>query len=68
MAEIPRKRCSKCGAIYEGDGVETLYSCDHCGNGYLSKVEMVKDTESLDGRQPRGGGYDTTVTHSRDNF
>lgn len=65
---IPRKRCPSCGATFEGAGVSTLYSCDVCGNGYLSKMADAPERQhETDLPLPRSGG-EGNVTHTRDNF
>lgn len=66
---IPRKRCPKCSTVFEGEGVETLFSCDQCGNGYLSPMadKNTELEESPQTRLPRGGSSGS-ITHTRDSF
>lgn len=63
---VPRKRCPKCAAVFEGEAVAQTFSCDVCGNGYLCRMDDV-DTEADDNAPlPRSGGG--AKFHTRENY
>lgn len=65
---IPRKRCPKCKTTFEGEEVRGLFSCDVCGNGYVSTLEdLDTDADQGEHRLPRTGAPGN-LTHTRDGF
>lgn len=63
---IPRKRCPKCSAVFEGEAVQNTFSCDVCGNGYLCPLEPVQSKKSDTAPLPRSGG--AARFHTRENY